>query len=124
MKWKTSQNFNDSIEVDTDVSGEPDEQYMACRKLLSSVFLDAINDFRVDLNKYRFRRDEKGRFIKQAYYTEQFEEKRRFKIEARQWIFGNTLSSMEDRLTFEACCNHLNLNVDDVRRRLKESVAR
>jgi hypothetical protein len=82
-----------------------DDHYRACRKLITSVLLDAICDWRADLGR-------------RMHSEERAEEMEILKESARKWIFDQAGHWDVGSLTFEACCEHLDLNAVDVRERL------
>jgi len=70
--------------------------------------LDAIKDYRVDLEKYCGR--------------ENIEERKRNRNEARAWLFDGSLivERQSKRFTFKDCCEHMGLNAESVQTKLRE----
>jgi len=81
----------------------------ACRNLLSAVVLQAVRDYQIDHSRYNV--------------PERLKELKAWKAEATAWIFGEPADKKTSRLKFEDCCDLLDLDLGDVRKRLKEGVA-
>ena len=81
----------------------------ACRNLLSAVVLQAVRDYQIAPSR--------------CHVSERLEGLKLWKAEATAWIFGKPADKKTSRLKFEDCCDLLDLDLGDVRKRLKEGVA-
>jgi len=78
----------------------------ACRSLVSAVMLEAVKDYRQDFRK------------PMDDYTLKL--RKRDQAEAETWIFGMSIRDGSRRFTFSDCCEHLGLEENNVRQKLKE----
>jgi len=81
----------------------------ACRNLLSAVVLQAVRDYKIETSR--------------CHVSERLKELKAWKAEAKAWIFEKLADKKPSRLKFEDCCDLLDLDIGDTRKRLKEGVA-
>ena len=114
------------IEPEIQESEEVDEElrelrtqpasYDACRSLLSAVFLTAIEDYRIDVEEFRFNRNLDGRFNGQdRTFRDKRTWKKRWQFDAENWLFGVPDKPVADGFTLQQCCEIFDLNIEQVR---------
>jgi hypothetical protein len=90
--------------------------YDACRSLLAAVFLTAIEDYRIDLEEFKFKRDVDGRFNEQdRTFRDKRTWKKRWQFDAENWLFGVPDKPAADGFTLQQCCEIFDLNIEQVR---------
>jgi elongation factor P hydroxylase len=118
------------IEPEIQESEEVDEElrelrtqpasYDACRSILSAVFLTAIQDCRIDLEEFKYKRNVDGRFNeKNRAFRDKITWKKRLQLDASNWLFGVPDKLASDGFTFQQCCELLDLDMEEVRERIK-----
>ena len=117
--------IRESEEIDEELRELRDQpaSYDACRSLLSAVFLTAIEDYRIDVEEFRFNRNLDGRFNGQdRTFRDKRTWKKRWQFDAENWLFGVPDKLAADGFTLQQCCEIFDLNIEQVREGIKNGV--
>ena len=118
--------IQESEEIDEELRELRDQpsSYDACRSLLSAVFLTAIEDYRIDLEEFQFKRNVDGRFDEQdRTFRDKRTWKKRWQFDAENWLFGVPDKPAADGFTFQQCCEIFDFDIEQVRQKIKNGVS-
>ena len=117
---RESEEINDEL---SELRTQP-SSYDACRSLLSEVFLTAIEDYRIDLEEFKFKRNVDGRFNEQdRTFRDKRTWKKRWQSDAANWLFEVPDNPAADGFTFQQCCEIFDFDIEQVRERIKNGVS-
>jgi len=103
---------------------DTEPSYDACKSLISAIFLTAIEDYRIDLEEFKFKRNVDGRFNEQdRTFRDKRTWKKRWQSDAANWLFGVPDKPAADGFTLKQCCEAFDFNIDQVREGIKNGVS-
>ena len=85
--------------------------------------MTAIEDYRIDVEEFRFNRNLDGRFNGQdRTFRDKRTWKKRWQFDAENWLFGVPDKLAADGFTLQQCCEIFDLNIEQVREGIKNGV--
>ena len=86
--------------------------------------MTAIEDCRIDLEEFKFKRNVDGRFNEQdRTFRDKRTWKKRWQLDASNWLLGGPDKLASDGFTLQQCCELLDLNMEQVREKIKNGVS-